>query len=58
MSINGIDESAPMYSFILGSDNENIYIESKVWSNENPAEYIFAVSLDDGSLETLWSAEY
>lgn len=58
MSINGIDESAPMYSFILGSDNENIYIESKVWSNENPAEYIFAVSLDDGSVKTLWSAEY
>lgn len=53
-----VSEGEPLINFPCGSDEEFLYVWSNVWSNENPAEYIFAVSLDDGSVKTLWSAEY
>lgn len=50
-----ISDDQPLYAFPCGSDNEYLYLWSKVWSSANDAQFIIGVSLKDGESKVLWT---
>lgn len=50
-----ISDDEPLYTFPCGSDDEYIYLWSKVWSNAHDVQFIIGVSLKDGKSEVLWT---
>lgn len=50
-----ISDDQPLYTFPCGSDNEYLYLWSKVWSSANDAQFIIGVSLKDGESKVLWT---
>ncbi len=51
----GISEGELLFTFPCGSDGENIYLWSKVWSAEHDVQFLSAVSQKSGKSKVLWT---
>lgn len=50
-----ISNDEPLYTFPCGSDEEYLYLWSKVWSSVHDPQFIIGVSLKDGESKVLWT---
>ena len=50
-----ISDDEPLYTFPCGSDDEYLYLWSKVWSPSHDVQFIIRVSLKNGESEVIWT---
>lgn len=50
-----ISDDEPLYTFPCGSDDEYLYLWSKVWSTTHNVQFIIRLSLKNGESEVIWS---